>query len=338
MPASARAVLVFLGACAAIPTRPARPLRPRLPRPPELLACLDLPRADERSHNLSGLAWDGALLYAVSDRDKALTVLRPSADLGAVAIEGTVPLEVATATWDGEAVARAGDRFYVASESPAEVFVTDLRGRQLGQVALPAHFARVRPNLGVESVGVTDDGRWLFVANEQALVGDGPVSDAGQGTTVRILRRDLATGAQREVAYRTEPVFADGPEANCGVSDVTPISAERALVVERGFVEGRGNSVQIYEVDVGAGEDVLGVDSLVGRRPVAKELRVDLATIAAGACSPPPGRQRNAALDNIEGLALGPPRADGRRVVFAITDDNDRADQLPRLLVLALDL
>lgn len=112
-----RTWLIFataLGACHLDPPRAAAhaPVAVR-PPPVEVLTCVDLPRDDPRSHELSGLAWDPAerLLYAVSDRTPWIVVLAPRADLSAYELRGPIGLNLPVERWDGEALALAGDRF-----------------------------------------------------------------------------------------------------------------------------------------------------------------------------------------------------------------------------------
>src|SRR5512144_2107805 len=83
-----------------------------------VVACVDLPRGDPRSHNLSGLAWDPAagVLLAVSDRDRWLVVLRPSPDFRRYDLGEPIPLDIDVQHWDGEAVAVTPEHLYVANE------------------------------------------------------------------------------------------------------------------------------------------------------------------------------------------------------------------------------
>jgi hypothetical protein len=307
--------------------------------PIRVLACVDLPRDDRRSHNLSGLAWDPAtgVLLAVSDRDPWLVPLRPSPDFLRYELGTPIPLDVDVASWDGEAVAVTPEHLYVANEvDPAAVFRFDRAGHGAVRLDLPEPRG-IRENYGIESTGVTPDGRFLFVANEEALEGDGPLSDAAHGTLVRIRRRELATGADLEVAYRTDPVYGDGPLANNGVTDVTPLSATRALVTERAWIKGKGNGVKIFVVDLAGAKDVAGVPALgADHAAIGKRLLVDVATLPDDGCAPPPGPQRRRTLENYEGLAIGPTLPDGRRLLFLVSDDNHGATQTARILTLAV--
>jgi len=306
----------------------------------EILSCFDLPRDDARSHNLSGLAWDPAArrLFAVSDRDKLVTVLEPRPGLVGFDLRPAIALDIDVEPWDGEALAIAGDRFLVvANETDGAVYSVDRSGGTATRLALPA-FRGIRDNLGLEGIGyaASAQGRYVFVVNEEAFEADGPVSTAAYGTVVRILRHPLDGGADLEVAYLTEPIFAEGAPSDNGVSDLAPLSAERLLVLERGYVHGRGNAVRIYVVDLRGARNIAGLADARHAIPVAKRLVVDLALVADARCSTPPGPQSRRSLDNYEGLAVGPTLDDGRRVLFLVSDDNLRASQVPRVLTLAV--
>src|ERR1700742_1805224 len=130
-------IAIVVGVCAAA-CGPAAPPRTRVapvgPAVAEVLSCLDLPRSDARSHNLSGLAWDGAArrLFAISDRDRQLTVLAPNEQFTAFDLLPPIALDIsaeAVTIWDGEAVAIAGDRFFVvANETDPALFSVDRSG------------------------------------------------------------------------------------------------------------------------------------------------------------------------------------------------------------------
>lgn len=307
--------------------------------PAEVLACFDLPRDDARSHNLSGLAWDPAAqrLFAISDRDKALTVLVPRPGLAGFELATSIPLEIDVDAWDGEAVAIAGDRFLVvANESVPAVFSVDRAGHGAQRLALPFH-GGVRHNLGLEALGHTASGgrSYVFAANEQALEGDGPGSTVDHGTVVRLARHSLDGEPDLEVAYLTDPVFTEGP-GEAGVSDLAALGPDHVLVLERGWVRGAGNSIRVYAVDLRGASSIAALGDARRAVPVAKRLVLDLATVDDAGCSAPPAPQRRKILENYEGLAVGPTLGDGRRVLFMVSDDNASSRQLPRALAIAL--
>jgi len=292
-----------------------------------------------RSHELSGLAWDPAAqrLYAVSDRNQALTVLVPSPDLARFDLAPSIPLDIELPRWDGEGIALAGDRFLiVANETVPAIFSVDRAGHDARPLALQLR-PGLRDNLGIEGIGYAAAGprRYVFTVNEQALEGDGPISTVEHGTVVRITRHSLDGEPVLEVAYLTDPVFTAG-HGDAGVSDLAALSPDRVLILERSWVRGAGNSIRIYAVDLRGAPSIAALDDARRAAPVAKRLVLDLATVDDSRCSTPPGPQRRKIFDNYEGLAVGPVLGDGRRVLFLVSDDNDSRQQLPRVLALAL--
>lgn len=298
-----------------------------VPAAATLLAAFDLPRTGA-TQALSATWFDveTSTLFALQDTEPRIVPLAGSNDWktwtpgSPIALTGRPD-----ATWDGEGLARAGDVFYaITVETTPLLERFDRAGRYLGAVDLPPVFAKQAPgNKGIESLSLAPSGKYLFAANEAALTTDGDVATKSKGTLVRILRRDLATGSDEERQYLTEPLGA-GTGGDMGVSDVTAISDDAMLVLERGFQSGYGNTVRIFAVEFSS-------------PPLTKRLVVDLATLPADGLTHP-SIQPNPILDNYEALALGPTLADGRRVVFVTSDDNASAGQVARILVLALRL
>jgi hypothetical protein len=190
---------------------------------------------------------------------------------------------------------------------------------------MPAYFSeQATGNKGLESLAASPDGRYLFVANEAALTTDGAKATKSAGTTVRILRRELEGGADVEKKYTTEPLGEGGNIGDTGVSEVAALSDHELLVLERGYQPDYGSTVRIYRVDLDEDADVL-----------TKALVVDLATLPSEGIDHP-GTQPNPILDNYEALALGPTLEDGRLTLFVTSDDNGSAEQVARVLVLAI--
>lgn len=340
---TAVACTLLASACNAGPPRIATPGRGAAASPAvDMISCFDLPRDDPRSHDLSGLAWDPSArrLFAISDHEKTLTVLQPRPGFLGFDLQPSIALDIDIDVegWDGEALAIAGDRFLlVANETWPAVFSVDRAGHDATPLDLP--WSRgMRDNLGLEGIGYASSaaGRFVFVVNEQAVESDGPTSTTASGTVVRILRHPLDGGADLEVAYLTEPVFAEGTPADSGVSDLAPLSPERLLVMERSYVQGKGNAILIYEVDLRGAPNIAALADARAAVPLRKRLIVDLARVSDERCSMPPAPQRRRSLDNFEGLALGPTLDDGRRLVFLVSDDNHRRTQVPRVITLAL--
>jgi hypothetical protein len=241
--------------------------------------------------------------------------------------------------WDGEGLVLIDSGFLVANEAGPHLYEVDRGGHLRAEIPLPPHFASSVPNAALESLSLSLDGRFLFTANERALRDDGGPPTTSRGTNVRILRIDRSSGAHVEFAYRTDPVFAIGDGGEVGVADVAALSSTDVLVLERAYVPHVGNQIRIYRVDLSRASDVLAVTSLAPDTSVApKVLVVDLANIAGQdrRHGEPPGGHPLFA--NYEGMALGPRQPDGRRILFLVSDDNGKLDQIPRVLVLALDL
>jgi hypothetical protein len=306
-----------------------------------ILGHTDLPRIPA-TQGLSATFWDEPTrtLWALQDTTASLTPLVASEDFTTFtpgpprALTGRP-----TSAWDGEGLTRLGGAWVaVTSETAALVERFDEAGAYLGAVKMPATYATARQrgaNKGLESLTSSPDGAWLFTANEQALLSDGDGPSKTAGSTVRILRRELATGRETQHAYRTEPL-GPGTGGDMGVSELAALSATRLLVLERGFQAGYGSTVRLFLVDLEGAADVASLPSLDGATPVLpKRLVVDLGTLPSAGFTHP-GTQPNPVLDNDEALALGPTLPDGRRVVFVTSDDNASGSQVARVLVLAV--
>lgn len=331
------AVLLACPGSAAPPPPPVPPVvaAHAVPTASALVGSFDLPR-EERSRELSGLTWDASArtLYAISDHIRHIVPLTPSERFDTWTMGEPIPLDVPE-PWDGEGIALIDGGFVVANEAGPHLYELDRKGAFRRELPIPAHCSMAVPNASFESLSLAPSGRYLFTGNERALRIDGPPPTVDRGSTVRLLRMDRTTGVGREVAYRTDPIFAQGDHGEIGVSDVAALSDTELLVLERAYVPIAGNQIRIYRVDVTRGADVLDVPNLSPDSPVVpKTLVLDLVDVAGedrrqGAGSHP-------LFANYEGIALGPKLPDGRRMVFLVSDDNGHIEQSARLLTLAL--
>ena len=305
-----------------------------------LYAVVDLPRTN-LTHGLSATAFDPATrtLYALQDHAQNIVPLLASSDYRAFTIGAPIPLTGRPDfEWDGEGLIRLRDGFIaVTDETTARVERFDTAGKFLTNVVISSRFSeQAIANLGLESLTISPSGRFLFTANEAALKTDGLLATKSKGTTVRIHQRELATGADRQAAYRTEPLGAGLLIGLTGVSELAAISDRELLVLERGYQPLYGNTVRIFRVDLATGIRVEAMDSLTPETPVlTKQLVVDLATLPSAGITHP-GYQPNPILDNYEALAIGPAIPDGRRLLFVTSDDNSSSSQVARVLVLAV--
>ena len=305
-----------------------------------LIAWFDFPKSDPRSAELSGIAWDATsgTLYAITDDAPRIIPIRPSPDYRNWAFGEPIAVSIPDEMWDGEGIVLTGDGFIISTEIGPKVYELDQAGQTVGEVPVPAHFARILRNRGFEALGLSPDGRYLFFANEGPLEGDGPQpSDAGGGV-VRIVRYDRVARQTTEYAYRTDPIPPPAREgADRGVVEIVALSGTDLLILERSFIPDVGNDVRIYRASVAGAASVLDVTNLTAQTPaIVKTLLVDLGALPDAEFPMPRQPQPNRILDNYEAMTLGPVLADGRQVLFVVSDDNKRDTQTPRVLVLAL--
>ena len=303
-------------------------------------AVFDLPRTN-LTHGLSGTAFDPATrtLFAVQDHLQNIVPLVASRDFRSFAVGAPIALtRRPSQSWDGEGlVGYLGGFIAIAQETKAEVERFNVAGEFITTVPVSGRFgANAIVNLGLESLTISPSGRTLFIANEAALKSDGLLATKTNGTTIRIQQRELSTGADRQFAYRTEPVGKGLLPGMVGVSELAAINETELLVLERGYQPAYGNTVRIFRVDVAEGSRVESINALTSSTPVLeKRLVIDLSTLPSDGVTNPQF-QPNPILDNYEALAIGPSIPDGRRLLFVTSDDNGSTNQVARVLVLAV--
>jgi hypothetical protein len=100
------------------------------------------------------------------------------------------------------------------------------------------------------------------------------------------------------------------------------------LSLERTFGPLQGFGVKLFQVELGTATDTASYESLRGSladvAPARKQLLLNLNDLGL-------------AIDNVEGLALGPRLPDGRQSLLLISDDNFRQKQATQLILLALN-
>ncbi|MEV0839845.1 esterase-like activity of phytase family protein [Actinocatenispora sera] len=287
---------------------------------------------DAQVGELSGLQYDGSHLLAVSDTSALWTLTRPTSGLATRPV-GYQPLadEHGNAI-DSEAIAvdRDGTRL-ITSEVEPSVRRYDRHGNVLASLPVPDRF-RVAPageaeeNATFEGLTLLPGDRSLIASMESPLSGDGTDAD-GNGLN-RFLRWDRRHG-RFEVAAQ----YAFTVDAGLQISDVQAISPTRLLVLERGWQQGYGNTIRLYEADLAGAQDVTGVRSLADTtvRQARRRLLADIGQCPSdGATAKQP--QPNPLLDNIEGMVFtGRHLRDGRRELLMVSDDNLSDEQITRL-------
>jgi hypothetical protein len=214
-------------------------------------------------------------------------------------------------TLDGEGLVELRDgTFLASSETEPSIKRFDRRGRQLGELPVPAAF-RIQPNgqtpvnQAFEGLGLAADGRTLWVGTEGPLSGDAPT-----------VRRLLKYTADRRGSWTLAgQVLYPADSAAWGITDVQVVDDGRLLVTERSYDPAKGFSIKLYQAFLAGATDTV---------PATKRLLADL-----GACAPQ---------DNVEAVQLGDRLPGGRVELRLLSDDNFNPAQATRLYRLAVTL
>ena len=241
---------------------------------------------------------------------------------------GGLPFTPGSVDPEGLALAPRGTLF-VSSEGAADrgiapwVREVGLDGVTRRVLPLPAHVLPagegeerrgVRHNYGFEALTLTPDGARLVTATEVALAQDGPRAVFGVPSRARVLVFDAGGGELvAEHVYEVDPApaaAAEGGAEIAGLVELLALGGGRLLALERAFVSGHGNTVRLYETSLAGAEEVTGRARLPRRaRALEKRRLLDCADLGVE-------------VDNVEGMALGPALADGRRTLVFVADDN----------------
>jgi hypothetical protein len=201
-------------------------------------------------------------------------------------------------------------------DTPAIRAIDADSGDLLGIVPLPPTFSNRRPNRGLESLAVEPDGRVIWTASEEALPADGPAPAEDRGSVVRIARIPVpeteAAPPAAQFAYAVDPphafarVIAGEPLA--GLVALVPLGDGRLLALERAAGPGLPPfENRIALIATAAGRDVASLEGGLAKRPADHLAKQRLWKGALGY--------------NLEGLCLGPPLADGRRLLVGVADN-----------------
>ncbi|WP_200843613.1 esterase-like activity of phytase family protein [Pantoea sp. 18069] len=242
-------------------------------------------------------------------------------------------------TVDPESIRRApnGNLYWTSegnwSSEPSQLYQPFLRemtteGRFVREFSVPAMYlyrddttTGARNNKVFEALAVAEDGT-VYVANEDALVQDGPITSMHAGSVVRVTAMDPASGnAKAQYVYRLPPIPVDaapgagaafGPDN--GLSELLSIGRNRFIAVERAFAPGVGNTIRLVETEITATTtNVLAVPSLTSASYSAMGRKVLLEM---------PITHQGIKLDNIESITWGKTLANGRRTLVLAADNN----------------
>lgn len=289
-------------------------------------------RLDLDQHGFRGVTIERMVALQGPD-GQALPTNAPSVDPEALRVAPNGNLYIASeGHWSGNPGARH------------QPFVREFRtdGRWVRSFELPKAFAYVdnattgaRSNKVFESLAVTPGGA-VVVANEEALIEDGPVATPTAGSWLRLLRLDAATGLPlAQHAYALPPIPLRGSAGECsaavrradnGLTDLLALSEDSFIAVERAYVPGQGVTVRLLLTRIEAGTtDVSQIKRLSGAafQPMSRELLLELPVPLQGLL-----------LDNIEAIAWGPMLANGNRTLILASDNNFSRLQTTQFLAL----
>jgi hypothetical protein len=265
------------------------------------------------------------------------------------------PLPTSGPSVDPEALRVAPNgNLYIASEghwsrnasARHQPFVREFQtdGRWVRSFELPQAFdyldnatTGARSNKVWESLAIAPSGA-VFVANEEALIDDGPVATPSHGSWLRVLKLDSASGQPgAQYAYALPPIPLRRPSsegapavsrADNGLTDLLAVDETRFIAVERAYVPGQGVTVRLVLIRIEPNTtDVSAFKSLVGAafQPLSREVLLELPIPLQGLL-----------LDNIEAIAWGPVLANGNRSLILVSDNNFSRLQTTQFLALEI--
>ncbi|WP_094678099.1 phytase [Hydrocoleum sp. CS-953] len=256
---------------------------------------------------------------------------------------------------DPEAIAFDGENLFISSEAitfnDIDPFINlfSLTGEQLNELTIPDKFLAnedgtqgIRDNLGLESLTITPNQRFLYTATENTLLQDGSTSTLENEGTSRIIKYDLETGeVVKEFLYFVDPIIdAPVPADDFAVNGLVELLAldntDTLLALERSFSSGVGNNIRLYEVQLQNTTNIQDFDGLINPNDpdgelfdvdavAEKRLLLDFADLGI-------------TLDNDEGMTFGPVLPDGSQSLVVVNDNNFGADQVTQFLGFSLDI
>jgi hypothetical protein len=276
---------------------------------------------------------------------------------------------------EGVAVGRDGT-FFVSDEYGPAINEFNRQGHLVRRIAVPEKFLIAHPsgdvdtagnslelypalnvrgrqaNRGMEGLAITPDGRYLVGMMQNALIQDAGLNAAGPpgrvGVNTRLLKIDLWSGATSEYVY-----VVDGISQGRGVNELLAINDHQFLAIERdnrSLLPTPPNAAQIpnvkriYRIDITGATDVSAVEQLpasgaqlgpLGIRPAAKSLFIDLLDASYRVTATT--TIKDIIAEKIEGLAWGQDLADGRHVLFVISDNDLYPGRPTQVFAFAVD-
>ena len=286
---------------------------------------------------LSGITYLGGNTYAaVMDNSNKLIFLTIEIDSDGAILSSQVTGGLTLAdTRDFEGIAYTGaqrNSVFLADEGTPSVREYSLADGTLMQLpTMPDVFQNIASDRGLESLALNPVMSELWSANEEALTVDGFLATETSGTTVRLLRYEVAgdtyTTPAGQFAYEVQPIHGIPlPGSSSGLVEIVAIPGGGLLALERSAAlsaEGIFKN-SIFAIDSAGATDVSTfTEGLLGETftPVTKTELWSGAVVPAGM--------------NMEGLTLGPALGNGRWAMIGMVDDGD---MLSSIMVVSFEL
>jgi hypothetical protein len=210
------------------------------------------------------------------------------------------------------------------------VYAITKDGHFIDSFPLPSQFHMQADNHGprrngtFEGLGLTPDGRYLFVNLEEPRYEDGPRAGFRDTTAwIRILKYDLKNRKPvAQYAYKLAPVAHMPDPANQfyinGIADILVLSDNKLLILERSFSVGvKDCTIRIYVANLEGATDISRINSLQENStftPAGKTLLFNFDSL-------------HTYVDNVEGMTFGPRLPNGHRSMIFVADNNFSAQE-----------
>jgi secreted PhoX family phosphatase len=176
------------------------------------------------------------------------------------------------------------------------------------------------------------------MANEDTLTQDGNRADLNNGGTSRIVKYDFGTLEPREeYIFEVNPIVEPANPEDAfklqGVVELLALDSDTLLALERSFSvggengQGTGFTGLLYEVELAGATDVSDLDSIADADITPAEKTLLLNTENLGI-----------AIDNVEGMTLGPVLPNGNPSLVIVADNDFSETRPTQFLAFELDL
>jgi hypothetical protein len=187
-----------------------------------------------------------------------------------------------------------------------------------------------RSNKSFEALAITPNG-FVYTANEDALIEDGPITSLTAGSVVRVMKLDPATGKQvAQYAYNLPPIPVDKAPTGAfapdnGLPELLAVSDTEFIAIERAFADGVGNTIRLIltsiESDTTDVKDIKNLNKAANVKAMTRKVLLDM-----------PITYQGVKLDNIEGITWGPRLPNGNRTLVLVSDNNFADNQVFQFL------